>query len=370
MKQLYSLTTLALALTLSTASMAQTTYTAVLTGNWHDPSGNTSIWFPTEPPTNCINCVIVVDVPGTVVLNTNINLSSYSRLVVGGTNNTVLSIGNSGAADFDHGYNVVLANDGTATQLVMANSNAILNANGAGDYDGILTSFTSGTSTSYFKQMGNAPSGFVGTMIASSATPSYGKFAFGPVTLNGNGTLPIILSGFGAQLNDGTVDLSWSTSMEINSDHFAVERSIDAGAHWSVVGVVAAHGTSSTTLNYTFSDKAAAGTSQYRLQLVDRDAKFAYSEVKTIRNGMITSVSVYPNPAANFVNVTLAGSATQTAVVRLLSQSGQTLQEKTVNNAGGTTISLQVGGYPQGNYLVVVVGADGSKQVTKLMISK
>ncbi|MBS1660672.1 MAG: hypothetical protein JST68_06435, partial [Bacteroidetes bacterium] len=47
MKQLYSLTTLAIALILSTASVAQTTYTAVLTGNWHDPSGTSSIWFPT-----------------------------------------------------------------------------------------------------------------------------------------------------------------------------------------------------------------------------------------------------------------------------------------------------------------------------------
>jgi hypothetical protein len=207
--------------------------------------------------------------------------------------------------------------------------------------------------------------------LGTSAEYDNATQLFGPNTLGSSGVLPIIISGFSATLDNGAVDLSWSSQMEINSDHFAVERSTDVGAHWAVIGVVAAHGNSSTVLNYSFQDsKPSAGTSEYRLQMVDKDAKYAYSEVKTIRNGLITAVSVYPNPARDYVNVTLGGSNTQSAVIRLLSQSGQLLVEKNVSNAGGTTIPLAVSLYPTGNYLIVVVGADGSKQVSKLLISK
>ena len=370
MKQLYSLTTLAIALVISAQTFAQTysgTYTAVLPGDWQATGGGTGIWLPTAPPNNCDNCLIIVDVPGTVNLNTNVTLFHNARIVIGGTNTTVLKIANSGATDWDHSYSIILANDGTNSTLSLANSNAILNATDAGDYDGILTSFA----TTFFKQMGNAPSGFVGTAVGSTGAPSFGKTAFGATTLNSTGTLPIMLSDFTAVANDGAADLKWSTQLEINADHFSIERSSDAGAHWTAIGVVAAHGNSSTVLNYTFTDsKVAAGTSQYRLQLVDRDGKFAYSDVKVVRNGLISAASVYPNPAHDYVNVTLGGNATQNAVIQLLNQAGQVLQEKKVANAGGVTVALPVSSYPQGNYLVLVINADGSKQVSKLLISK
>ena len=374
MKQLYSLTTLAIALVISAQTFAQTysgTYTAVLPGDWHATGGDPGIWLPTEPPKNCDNCLIIVDVSGTVNLNTNVNLSHNARIVIGGTHNTILTIGNSSATDWDHSYSLILANDGTNSTLDLPNSNAILNAISAGDYDGILTSFTSGGTTTLFKQMGNAPSGFVGTMIGSTGAPSFGKTAFGATTLNSTGTLPIMLSDFSAVVNDGAVDLRWSTSMEINADHFSIERSNDAGTHWTGIGVVAAHGNSSTVLNYSFTDsKVAAGTSQYRLQMVDRDGKFSYSDVKAVRNGLISAASIYPNPAHDYVNVTLGGNATQNAVIQLLSQTGQLLQEKKVTSAGGGTVALPVSSYPQGNYLLVVINADGSKQISKLLISK
>src|SRR5258708_40170190 len=104
--------------------------------------------------------------------------------------------------------------------------------------------------------------------------------------------------------------------------------------------------------------------------MFDKDAKYVYPEVKTIRNGLTSAVSIYPNPARDYVNVTLGGSTPLGAVVRLLNQSGQLLLEKNVSHAGGTTVPLAVGTYPQGNYLVVVIGADGSQQVSKLLLSK
>jgi hypothetical protein len=71
------------------------------------------------------------------------------------------------------------------------------------------------------------------------------------------------------------------------------------------------------------------------------------------------------------VNVTLGGEgATGNMSIRLISQSGQLLLEKKVNNTGGTTVTFPVSSYPQGNYLIQVTGQDGTQQISKLFISR
>jgi len=379
MNKLYSLTTFAIALTLLTLTVsAQTysggTYTAVLPGNWHNNSP-APIWQAAEPPTTCTNCLIQINAAGTVTLNAHILLTGGSKLVIG--SGATVVIPTSSATDFDGGNNIILDGSGPTNTIDWVDNTSFLNASGANGFNGVLIfQATGGGSSTYLKYYGTSPVFF--NYAAGSTTPTtlagngiYGTTQLGGIQLSSTGTLPITLSGFNASLDKDAVDLSWSSQMEINSDHFTVERSTDAGAHWSDIGTVAAHGFSSTVLNYSFTDNSPAkGTNQYRLKLVDRDGKFTYSEVKAVRNGLITAVSVYPNPAHDYVNVTLGGGTAQGAVIRLLNQSGQLLLEKNVSNAAGTTVPFAVGGYPQGNYLIVVIGTDGSKQVSKLMISK
>ncbi len=365
MKHFYSLTTLAIALTIfAQTTSAQTysaTYTALQSGNW---VGNATPVWDANPSNPCNNCHIIISDGVKVTLNTTVTLTGNSLLTIGSASSsqqTSLFIPfSSNLTTAVHNRLELVYTD--PVNVVLGNSNASIDATTTGSFDGVFLAVpTSGAQSPY---------SFV-PRLGTSAVYDNATELFGPNTLGSTGTLPIILTGFNASLNNDAVNLSWSTQLEINSDHFAIERSSDAGAHWAVIGVVAAHGNSSTILNYSFTDnKPASGTSEYRLQLVDKDAKYDYSEVKSIRNGLITSVSVYPNPARDYVNVTLGGSNTQSVVVRLLNQSGQLLLEKNVSNAGGTTVPLAVSSYPQGNYIIVVIGTDGSKQVSKLLISK
>ncbi len=269
-------------------------------------------------------------------------------MILGGTGNaTTLSIGNSNASDFANSYSLILVNDGTDTKLIMENGSAILNAANGGVYDGFFTSFTTGGSTTYFKQVGNAPSGFVSNSVESNSPAPDGKILVGALNLNAQGTLPIILGNFSAVVDNGAVDLAWTTDMEVNSDHFGVQSSSNAGATWNTIGTVAAAGNSASVTDYSFVDShPAQGTSEYRLVLVDRNGNTAYSPVKAVRIGSMSSVSVYPNPASDYVNVTLSGEASISANIRLVNLSGQVLLEKTVTNAGGTTVPLTVSSYP------------------------
>lgn len=371
MKRFYSLTTFAVALTLfsqTASAQAGGTYTAKFAGRWTN-NGATPIWLTSAPPAVCNNCAIIIDAPGNVILNTSVTLTNGSTLTI--NSGSTLIIADSGAANFQAGNNIIMDGTGATNTIRLADNTSFLNASGASGYNGVLISQPNGSDKNYLKYYGTSPVYFSTANGNLNGNAIYGTTQLGGAILNSTGTLPIVLTGFSAVLNNGEVDLSWSSQLEINADHYSVERSTDAGAHWSVIGTVAAHGNSSTILNYSFTDsKPATGTSQYRLQLVDLDAKYAYSEVKSVRNGLVTSVSVYPNPAHDYVNVTLAAAASNGTVVRLMNQSGQLLQEKSVTGAAGSTIALSVSSYPQGNYLVVVVGADGSKQVSKLMITK
>jgi hypothetical protein len=374
MKNFYTLTLVFSYLFFSLSSSAQTysggTYTAVTTGNWHNTSG--SIWEPSEPPQNCSNCLITVNVNGTVNLNTNVTLSNGSAVVIGGTGNTtLLSIGNSGASGFSGSYSIIMANDGTNSTLQLVNSGAIVSAGGAGTYDGILISYVSGAITEYFKQIGTAPADFNGNTVTLNDPAAYGTLKAGPVTLSSTGTLPIILADFNAVVDNSQVNLTWTTQLEINSDHFVVQSSTNAGSSWNNIGTVAAHGNSSTPINYSYTDtKPANGTTEYRLEMVDKGGSTAYSTVVAVRIGLATSVSIYPNPASTYVNVVLGGSATGNVTIRLMNTTGQVLMEKTASNAAGTTVPLTVSNFPQGDYLIVVVGSDGTQQVNKLLIAK
>jgi type IX secretion system substrate protein len=384
MKQIYPFAILTLALasltgTISAQTYSGGSYTAVRNGKWHTPSGP-NVWDPNgEPPSTCNNCLITINTGTSVTLNTSVTLAGSSLLQIGTDASAATellipaSVSPAGTA-WNNSNNVIVTNDGSspANQIQLANSSAFINATSADNsFDGIFTTF-SNTPTIYFKQVGNGPSAYSGTAVINQGSINRNSLT-GPVTLSGNGTLPIVLSAFDAVLNNSVVDLTWTTDMEINSDHFTIERSTNAGTSWSPIGTVSAQGFSSLPVNYSFTDGSpVSGADQYRLESVDRDGKFTYSDIKVVRVGVISKVTVFPNPARDNVNITLGeGNASFSGSVRILSLSGQLLAEKIVSNtAGGSTISMSVGGYTPGNYLVLVTGSDGTQQVTKLSVSR
>lgn len=201
---------------------------------------------------------------------------------------------------------------------------------------------------------------------------------YGPATLSSTGTnlgatlLPVILEGFTAELtNDKMVGLSWETAQESNSSHFDVERSQN-GSDWTTIGTVQAQGTSATTTDYNFTDASpAAGINYYRLNMVDRDGRYTYSDVKIIRTAsLVNNISFYPNPARDYVNVSLGQASAQTEVtIRLISQNGQVLMEKKAGSTNGTTVTFPIQQYATGLYILSVSGADGSHESSKLLIS-
>jgi hypothetical protein len=205
----------------------------------------------------------------------------------------------------------------------------------------------------------------------SCANPS----VYGPVTLSSaglvsGGTLPVVLVGFSALLNnDKTVSLSWNTQMEVNASQFAVERSTD-GENWIVIGEVAAKGNSSVVTNYSFTDEhPQAGMNAYRLRMIDLDNSYGYTEIKVIRTSVVSKISFFPNPAREYVNVSLGAGSAGSVTVSLINAAGQVLQEKRSVSGAGVIVSFPVGNYAPGVYILSVVSADGVRESRQLLIS-
>ncbi|GLR19464.1 T9SS type A sorting domain-containing protein [Portibacter lacus] len=118
----------------------------------------------------------------------------------------------------------------------------------------------------------------------------------------GVGVLPVTFESFtGRKESYNSVNLNWTTGTELNNEKFIIERSVN-GEDFKSIGVVNGSGTSSTELNYSFTDRNPdEGYNYYRLKQFDFDGQFFYSNIIAINfaaNGF-KGVSIFPNPTSN-----------------------------------------------------------------------
>jgi xyloglucan-specific exo-beta-1,4-glucanase len=113
-------------------------------------------------------------------------------------------------------------------------------------------------------------------------------------------TLPVEwLENLSGAPNSKGILLDWATALEVETDHFEVEKSAD-GRNFSFekIGIRAAKGTSQTANHYSFLDKKPfAGQNFYRLRQMDRDGKSTFSNVISVEwKTENASISIFPNP--------------------------------------------------------------------------
>lgn len=363
MKKFY-FSVVALLLCVVNTSTAQ--YTATNSGNWSNPI----TWAPGAPPsTVCNNCMITINSGVTVQLDAHVELQGSSLLVIGTSSSSPsdIVIGNSSNTTIQSGYNIVLDTLPGNSVVIFKYANSIIDGTSAGRYDGIFVGPL--PNSIYQKVIGNTPSLFLGNAVIGTSAPRYQTLS-GPVTLFSGGTLPITLINFKAALYNGAVNVSWTTEQEINADLFYVQRSPD-GSAWENVGVVAAHGSSSIPIDYSFTDPTPlSGVNYYRLKSVDKNGRYIFSVVVVVRGSLINGVKVFPNPAKNYVNISLGNDVTANQLIRLTDLYGKVLQQKQVTNAGGSTITFPVNNYAQGIYLLQVKSASGAQQTYKVFVSQ
>ncbi len=176
--------------------------------------------------------------------------------------------------------------------------------------------------------------------------------------------LPVTLVSFSAEKADGrTVLLSWSTTMETNSDRFEIERSGN-GRDFDKIGLLSSHKESTELKNYTFVDKAPlSGESLYRLKMVDQDETFAYSRIRSISFDQSIEISAYPNPVSDRLFISNPG---QVQEVTLYNASGR----KVYQNRLLTEQGIDISNLPAGIYTARFILNDGSLSTHKIAVAR
>ena len=156
--------------------------------------------------------------------------------------------------------------------------------------------------------------------------------------------LALNLESFDAVAAGSSNQLSWAMAGGADVSEFVVERSVD-GVNYGVIGVVTA-GLGSA---YSFMDeRPAAAANFYRIKMVRADGLSAYSSIRKV-GGVVATVSCWPNPVVNFVNVKVSG--TGSVGYTLIALDGKVMQSGTI--VGGQA-SLDVSRVPKGVMIIRV----------------
>ncbi|MFT3910255.1 MAG: T9SS type A sorting domain-containing protein [Ferruginibacter sp.] len=146
------------------------------------------------------------------------------------------------------------------------------------------------------------------------------------------GAVPVVLKNFDATIFTTKVKLQWTTTSEINSDHFVIERSSDV-IHFSEIATVASTGNNSLETNYSKEDAAPLpGKSFYRLKMVDKDGQTTYSAIRTIIFTSKIAASILENPVRNTLTLINVTTATTNSEWQLISAVGQVIKKGTLQN--------------------------------------
>lgn len=230
-----------------------------------------------------------------------------------------------------------------------------------------------------FKRSSKANGSWDTPIAANSVNPASGIATFNGITsfsqtvVGASLTLPVDLVSFRAERIDKVNHLAWATASEVNNDRFEILRSIDQIA-WEMIGTVDSKsetGNSNEMLSYAFSDRSKFNTQNiyYRLKQIDFDGTSSLSTIQqvTIEFDEKISVSSYPNPVTDQLNIELNSPFVGDAFIKLTSLSGkQVFVQNTTMILGANSFNIYTANLESGIY-VLNIEAGGTSYRTKII---
>ena len=152
--------------------------------------------------------------------------------------------------------------------------------------------------------------------------------------------------------------LKWTTTEEVNSSAFEIERSSN-GLEFQKIGLKNAQGNSTTPHNYQYIDQdLLSGTYFYRLKMVDLDATYEYSEIVSIRiESLITQLRAFPNPVVDELEIVFHSNLAGTIDYHIYNLNGKKVKTaRFLARKGGNQTTLSVADLEPGIYILYQQG--------------
>jgi acid phosphatase type 7 len=188
-------------------------------------------------------------------------------------------------------------------------------------------------------------------------------------TLRVTSPLAVSVINYDAFLKTSKVLVQWTTTQELNSDYFIIERSAN-GRDYEMLMVMDGKGNSATPTNYEFTDNSPLeGTGYYRLTAVDLngDKKIVGVRTVTYRLNKTFAIAIKPNPAINnTINSVIQSTRKQTLKVKLFDMRGAEAYSANLQvNAGNNPLMINM---RPGSYVISIEAPDGSVLNEKVIV--
>ncbi|MEL7195586.1 MAG: T9SS type A sorting domain-containing protein [Bacteroidota bacterium] len=190
------------------------------------------------------------------------------------------------------------------------------------------------------------------------------SFSGGTLGSQTTGSLPVDLLSIDADFMGDKIEINWTTSQEVNTDYFEVQRSYRAGV-FEKIGTSQAAGNSDVQRSYNFADlsfdRNTANTISYRIKMVDQDGAYSYSSLVEVNPGeQAILTNVYPNPVEDMLHVELSLSAGQTARMHIVDTQGRLVWQQNVKGAtGNENLQISTQAWSAGLYQLVIKDSAG-----------
>lgn len=174
--------------------------------------------------------------------------------------------------------------------------------------------------------------------------------------------LPLNLLNFTAVKSGNDALLQWSTSQDPQLNRFVIEKSTD-GTVFSPLDSTKAITDNDSTHFYQYTDThLQSGSNYYRLRMIDTDAQFTLSPVRTVNEAGTAMISIYPNPVQN--GTLYINSSVNCRHIRLTDVSGKILLDRETQ---GYQQTIPMENIARGIYLLIV-NTDTGATVQKVFV--
>ncbi len=190
-----------------------------------------------------------------------------------------------------------------------------------------------------------------------------GYYTLGSIDLN-TGILPLDILTFEAVPFGKDVRAWWTILLDVNTDYFVVERSLDGKKWEGIVDVnIGTYKVNPVTFN-VFDTDPVEGYSYYRLKVFNTNKKFVYSNISSVYfNQKELDIQVYPNPASKWVRLVSRGHL-YNPVLEIYNMTGVLFRKSQLNSASQWTIPISE--LPAQPYLFVL--RIGAQRITKVVL--
>ena len=179
--------------------------------------------------------------------------------------------------------------------------------------------------------------------------------------------LPVQVSSFTAIRENNGVKLDWSTSTEVNSDKFILERSTN-GSSFNLLTEIKAAGNSNTTIRYSHLDANLPNSTYvyYRLSQRDKNGKLHIIGIKKIYLGnQGYEISMYPSVVTTSMNIEIQGTVNEQITVQVVDMAGRRLSQHVIAPRQNR-LTINTDKLSKGMYIVQISGG-GKTQTSKFI---